>query len=67
VLGFPRHEYCSELPFTLPGNLPAPWIEPRSPALAGDSLLLSHPGNPKGCIYAYKKNVLTANYFWKLE
>ena len=33
--GFPRHEYWSGLPFTSPGDLPDPGIEPASPALAG--------------------------------
>ena len=38
VLGFPRQEYCSGLPFPSPGDLPDPGIEPESlisPALAG--------------------------------
>ena len=26
---------CSRLPFHSPGDLPDPWIKPRSPALAG--------------------------------
>ena len=34
-MGFPRQEYWSELPFSSPGNLPDPEIEPKSPALAG--------------------------------
>ena len=29
---FPRQEYCSELPFPSPGDLPNPGIEPTSPA-----------------------------------
>ena len=32
---FLRQEYWSGLPFTSPGNLPDPQIEPASPALAG--------------------------------
>ena len=39
-LGFPRQESWSELPFPSPGDLPNPGIEPRSPALQVDSLLL---------------------------
>ena len=35
VHGFPRQEYWSGLPFTSPGDLPDPGIEPASPALAG--------------------------------
>ena len=36
---FSRQEYWSGLPFPSPGDLPTPGIEPRSPALQGDSLL----------------------------
>ena len=31
VLGFPRQEYWSALPFPPPGDLPDPGIEPKSP------------------------------------
>ena len=37
-MGFSRQEYWSGLPFSLPGHLPDPGIEPRSPALQADSL-----------------------------
>ena len=40
-MGFPRQEYWSEWPFPSPGDLPNPGIEPVSPALQLDSLLLS--------------------------
>ena len=43
---FPRQEYWSWLPFLSPGNLPDPAIKSVSPALGGDSLLLSHQGRP---------------------
>ena len=41
-MAFSRHEYWSGLPgnpegFPSPGDLPAPGIEPRSPALQADS------------------------------
>ena len=36
-MGFPRQEYWSGLPFPSPGDLPDLGIEPRSPALQGDS------------------------------
>ena len=36
--GFFRQEYWSGLPCPLPGDLPNPGIEPRSPALQADSL-----------------------------
>ena len=43
---FPRQEYWSGLPFPSPENLPNSGIEPASPALAGNSLLLSNQGSP---------------------
>ena len=33
-MGFPEQEYWSELPFSSPGDLPDPGIEPGPPALA---------------------------------
>ena len=48
---FSRQEYWSGLPFPPPGDLPQPGIEPRSPALAGDSLPLCHLGNPVYVLY----------------
>ena len=44
-MGFPRQEYWSGLPFPPPGGLPDPGIEPVSPTLQEDSLLLSHQGS----------------------
>ena len=44
--GFPRQEYWNGLPFPSPGDLSDPGLEPASPALAGDSLPLSHLGSP---------------------
>ena len=43
---FPSQEYWSGLPFPSPGNLPVLRIQPVSPALQVDSLLLSHQGHP---------------------
>ena len=43
---FPRQEYWSGLPCPPPGDLPNPWIEPRSPALQVDSLPSELPGKP---------------------
>ena len=48
-MGLSRQEYWSGLPFSSPGDLPDPEIKllsPVSPSLAGDSLPLSHLGNP---------------------
>ena len=44
VHGISRQEYWSGLPFPSPGDLPNPGIEPGSPVLQADSLLLSHQG-----------------------
>ena len=41
-----RQVYCSGLSCSPPGNLPDPGIEPGSPALQADSLLLSNWGSP---------------------
>ena len=46
---FSRQEYWSGLPCPPAGNLPNPWIEPKSPgspALQVDSLLRSRQGGP---------------------
>ena len=43
---FSRQEYWSELPWPPPGDLRDPGIEPTSPALHMDSLLLSYQGSP---------------------
>ena len=45
-LGFFRQEYWSGLPFTPPGDLPDPRIEPASPALQVDSFSIELPGKP---------------------
>ena len=44
---FPRQEYWSGLPFSSPGDLPDPGIEPRSPASQTDSLLTELWGKPR--------------------
>ena len=46
-IGFSRQEYWGGLPCPPPGGLPNPGkIEPGSPALRADPLLLSHLGKP---------------------
>ena len=47
-VGFSRQEYWSGLPFSSPGDLPDPGIEPGSPALQADSLPTELPGKPRG-------------------
>ena len=45
-MGFSRQEYWSGLPFSPPGDLPNPGMEPVPPALQVDSLPLAPPGKP---------------------
>ena len=45
-MGFPRQEYWSELPFSSPGDLFDPGIEPVSPALADGFFTTEPPGKP---------------------
>ena len=45
-VGFSRQDYCSELPFPSPRDLPDPGIEPWSPALQADSLPSELQGSP---------------------
>ena len=46
-MGLPREEHLGGLPFTPPGELPDPGIEPESPALAGRFLTTASPGKPE--------------------
>ena len=43
-MGFSRQEYWNGLPFPSPGDLPDPEIEPVSPVLQADYLLLARQG-----------------------
>ena len=43
---FSRQEYWSGLPFPFPGDLPDSGVEPASPTLQAESLLMSHWGGP---------------------
>ena len=45
-VGFPRQEYCSELSFPSPTDLPNPGIEPLSPGLAGGFFITEPSGKP---------------------
>ena len=51
-IGFSRQESWSGLPFSSPGDLPNPGIEPQSPALQADYLLSEPPGKSW---HAFKK------------
>ena len=60
-MGFPRQEYWSGLPFSFPGDLSNPWIEPRSPELQVDSLLSKPPGKPPYELLLNYKSKLARN------
>ena len=44
---FPRQKYWNGLPFSSPGDLPDPGMDPTSSVLQANSLPLSHQGSPK--------------------
>ena len=51
VMGFPRQEDWSGLPFPSPEYLPNPGIKPISPALIGKIFTIEPPGRPEECWY----------------
>ena len=53
--GFSRQEYQSGFPCPLPGDLPNPGIEPRSPTLQVDSLSTEPQGKPKDSMKELKR------------
>ena len=46
--GISQQENWSRLAFPIPGDLPNPGIEPRSPALAGGFFTIEPPGKSNG-------------------
>ena len=50
-MGFSREEHWSGLPFSSPGDLPTPEMEPESPVLQVGSL----PSEPQGILSSWKK------------
>ena len=44
---FSKQDYCTGLPFSSPGDLLDPRIEPAAPALAGKFFTTEPPGNPR--------------------
>ena len=57
VHGIFKQEYWSGLPFTTPGYLPDPGIQPRSPALAGGYFTTEPSGKPRDNLYFLLKVV----------
>ena len=55
-LEFFRQNYWSGLPFPSPGDLPNPGLEPGSPGLQADSLLIEPPGKFKFMLYIFYHN-----------
>ena len=55
AMEFSRPGHCSGWPFSSPGDLPNPGIEPRTPALQVDSLPAGPPGKPYNMIRAFLK------------
>ena len=53
-MGFPRQEYWSGMPFSPPGGLPDPGIEPVF-LLAGEFFTAELSGNPKGMYWVGQK------------
>ena len=49
-LEFSRQEYWSGVPFSTPGDLPDPGMEPGSPALVGGFFTTAPPGKPQ-CLF----------------
>ena len=59
-MGFSRQEYWSGVPFSSPGELPDPGVEPGSPTLQADALP-SEPPDFKGSIIQSLKNKTNKN------
>ena len=60
--GFSRQEDWSGLPYSPPGDLPNPGIEPRSPALKADSLPWETPGKPRFSSVIYFIHIINSVY-----
>ena len=63
-MGFSRQEYWDELPCPLPGGLPKPGIEPRSPTLQVDSLRVELPGKPRTYYAAVAASLQSCPTLW---
>ena len=61
LMGFPRQEYWSGLPFPFPGDFPEPGIKPVSLRWQASSLPLSHLGNLWGGLLHCKRTTCFSN------
>jgi len=59
-MGFSRQKCWSGLPFSSPGDLLDPGIEPGSPALQTDSLLSEPSGKPLFITYSLSHLLMTS-------
>ena len=59
-MGFPRQEYWSGLPFTPPGDLPNPGVEPMYP-MANTLQVDSFTGEPLGKPLTFLKMVYSVS------
>ena len=66
-MGFSRQEYWSGLPFSSPGDLPDPGIEPGSPALQADTLTSEPPGKPERMVRPSAKTESRGNRHFSSE
>ena len=55
----PRQEYWNRVPFSSPGDLPDPGIEPGSPELAGGFFTTDTSGKPEGYMGTSQTNFQT--------
>ena len=63
-MGFSRQEYWHGLPFSSPGDLPDPGIEPRSHALQADALTSEPSGKPNQVAFKKKSNHFIFPFWW---
>ena len=66
TIEFSRQECWSRLPVPSPGDLPDPWIEPRSPALQADALPSEPPGKPLSLFLIAGVCLVRISYTWVL-
>ena len=66
TIEFSRQECWSRLPIPSPGDLPDPWIEPRSPALQADILPSEPPGKPLSLFLIAGIYLVRISYTWVL-